>query len=290
MKKTSLWGLSLLIALTITACGDTSGEEIVDEGLASVVSEAESDSIDQDVASSFVSEDLTEGTVADAGNLPDALGEGETALIAYNEENEEIAESLPDVEVDLDALREQNPDICAYIVIPGTAINRPILKKDDSNEYYLEHNAEDEEDSKGSVFMDMGNETDFTDPVTCLYARSGEEEPFCNLISYYDADFMSRNEYIYIYSDEYVIRYRIFASYGTDDTERSLVKYNFYDYEEYRRYIDDILSIRDMSAVVNKDVQDSALSSWNIITLTGIDDAGGRQVLQAAFDGRISAK
>jgi hypothetical protein len=85
-----------------------------------------------------------------------------------------------------------------------------------------------------------------------------------------------------------VTQYRVFAAYSTDETERPLVKYNFYDYAEYTKYLDDIFETRDMSAAINNDLHDEALSSWNIITLMGINEDGSRQVLQAVFNGRTS--
>ncbi len=286
MRKSSLLGISLLFAVSVTACGGETQEEITEQNQTVVASEAESDVSSQESASSFSNEQTEDEVVVDKENLPEEMEEGEAAMIAYNSSDETIAGSLPDIEINLDQLREKNPDVCAYIVAPGTSIESPVLKKNDSNEYYLEHNAEDEDDPNGCIFMDMGNETDFTDPVTCLYARSGDKEPFGDLVSFLDSDYMNKNEYIYIYSDEFAIQYKVFAAYSTDETERLLVRYNFYDYAEYQQYIDEILSIRDMTAVINRDLRDSAMESWNIITLIGVNDDGSRQIVQAVFNGR----
>ena len=277
-----------MMAMAITACGGTSRNDMVKEDTTDVTNEAVSDTSGFESTASFDDVETEENTVADAENLPDSLEDGETAMLSYNMTDEEIEGSIPDVKVDFEVLREKNSDICGYIVIPGTSINNPVLKKDDSNDYYLEHNVEDAEDSVGCIFMDMGNETDFTDPVTCLYARAGEDEPFSELVDYFDPSFMGENDSIYVYSDEYVTRYRIFAAYNTEDNERPLVKYNFYDQAEYRQYVDEIFSMRDMTFVINSDLQDTVFSTWNIITLIGIDEDGSRQVLQAVFDGRTA--
>ncbi len=271
--------------ISLVACGETNPREQDEDNINDVSGEAASDMNGQE-AVSFVEENTTVEVADDTQNLLDDLEEGEMAMIPYDEADVGIAGSIPDIEIDINALRETNPDICAYIYVPGTSINNAILKRDDSNEYYLEHNEEDESDKAGCICMDMGNETSFTDPVTCLYARSGEGEPFGDLIGYLDPDFMNANQFIYIYSDEYINEYRVFASYETDDTERLLVKYNFYDYSEYQSYIDEILSMRDMAAVLNTDLRDNAISTWNIITLTAIDNDGSRQLVQAVYNGR----
>ncbi len=276
------------MAMAFTACGDTNPEEEILDNKSDVAGEAESDTSSNEAASFFSGECEKDEMFADKENLPDEMEEGETAMVVYDNSNEEIAETIPDAEIDLGLLREKNSDVCAYILVPGTSINNPILKKSDSNEYYLEHNAEDEDDTNGCIFMDMGNEIDFTDPVTCLYAKSGEEQPFGDLVAFSDPDFMNEHKYIYVYSDEYVSQYKIFAAYSTDDTERPLVKYNFYDYAEYQQFINEIFSVRDMTAVIDSDLQDKALSSWNIITLIGIDSDGSRQLVQAVFNGRTT--
>ena len=290
MIKSNLLGLSLLIAISVTGCGDANREENTAQNQTDIAGEAESDMSSHEAASSFDSEEDENETAADTENLPDEMEEGETAMIAYSTSDELVSDLLPDVEVNLDLLREKNADICAYIVVPGTTISSPALKRDDSNEYYLEHNAENVDDPNGCIFLDMGNETDFTDPVTCLYARAGEKKPFGDLVDFLDPEFMNENKFIYVYSNEFVSQYKVFAAYSTDDTERPLVKYNFYDYAEYEQYINDIFSVRDMTAVIDKNLKDKALASWNIITLIGIGDDGSRQILQAAFNGRAAIK
>ena len=288
MKKSSLWGISLLIAVSATACGAANQEESGELNQTDITSEAESETSIQEAASYFVSENAEDDVIADEENLPEEMEEGEEAMLTYNDPAEVNPDVNPDTRVDFEALRNKNSEVCAYIVIPGTSITEPICKRDDSNEYYLEHNSENEEDPKGCIFMDMGNETNFTDPVTCLYAKSGTEEPFGDLIGYLDTDFMDKNKFIYVYSDEFVNQYEVFAAYNSTDTERPLVKYNFYDYAEYQQYIDEIFSLRDMTAVIDSNLLEKTLSSWNIITLTGVDGDGSRQVVQAVFNGRTA--
>ena len=48
--------------------------------------------------------------------------------------------NLADLVVDWDALRAINPDIVAWVYMPGTIINYPVAHKDGDSEYYLHHN------------------------------------------------------------------------------------------------------------------------------------------------------
>ena len=283
MKKFNIWGMSFLAAITVTACGGAGQETTPTSNemeAASEVSEQTDASLDEVNKESALESALE--------NVPEELDDGEMLMVDYDFSQMGISGSLPDTEVSLDSLREKNSDVCAYIAIPGTGISDVVLKKDDSNDYYLEHSADGENSKTGAIFMDMGNGTDFSDPVTCLYAKAGEDAPFSELVNYLDAGFANDNEYIYIYSDDYVSEYKVFAAYDTDDTERLLVKYNFYDYNEYQSYISEVFSMRDMTAVLKPELISNTVSTWNIITLVAIDDDGSRQLVQAVFNGRTT--
>ena len=48
--------------------------------------------------------------------------------------------SIPEKNIDWDELRSQNPDIYAWIYVPGTNIDYPILQHPEERSYYLNHN------------------------------------------------------------------------------------------------------------------------------------------------------
>ena len=55
--------------------------------------------------------------------------------------------------VDFDSLRAINGDVVGWLLQEGTEINFPIVQGED-NEYYLNHNFNQEEDKNGCIFMD----------------------------------------------------------------------------------------------------------------------------------------
>lgn len=59
-------------------------------------------------------------------------------------------------EVDWEGLKALNPDVVAWLQIPGTVINYPVYQADD-NEYYLHHDAEGRTSIAGQVFLDCDN-------------------------------------------------------------------------------------------------------------------------------------
>ena len=69
----------------------------------------------------------------------------------------------PQVPIDFAALREKNPDVYAWIRIPGTDIDYPVLQREGDNSYYLNHTLEGKERPEGAIFTEGYNGQDFSD-------------------------------------------------------------------------------------------------------------------------------
>ena len=54
---------------------------------------------------------------------------------AVQQEMEEPAETTVEIPIDFTALKEQNPDVYAWIQVPGTAVDYPILQSPTDNAY-----------------------------------------------------------------------------------------------------------------------------------------------------------
>ena len=78
----------------------------------------------------------------------------------------------PDRTIDFAALREVNEDTVAWITVPGTTIDYPIVFAAKGDERYLNHDIKGNESKYGAVFMDGYNHADFSDPVTMVYGHN----------------------------------------------------------------------------------------------------------------------
>lgn len=74
---------------------------------------------------------------------------------------EEVAEQ-GFLQVDFNKLEEINPDVIAWIEIPGLEISYPVVQGRD-NDYYLHHLITGENHKSGSIFMDFHNQEDLSD-------------------------------------------------------------------------------------------------------------------------------
>lgn len=156
----------------------------------------------------------------------------------------ESTEASGNTEVDFHSLRELNGDICAWISVPGTAVNYPVLQKTDSldpyDNYYLDHTADHAEGYPGAVYSQPVSATDFTDPVTVLYGHNMKDgSMFASLHSFEDRDFFDQNRLIIIDTPERTLTYEIFAAVSFSD---DLIPYE-YDFsipDGMQRYLEDI--------------------------------------------------
>lgn len=170
-------------------------------------------------------------------------------------------------------LKKKNSEIYAWINIPGTVIDYPVLQNKDDNGYYLTHTVEGKRSAYGSIYTENYNSADFEDFNTVIYGHNMRNGTmFGQLKKYRDKTFFEKNPYINVYMPGRIMKYRIFAAYVTDD-RHIMLSYDFSDNAVRREYINSIFSVRKISANINGDV--SLTESDKIITLstcTGNDD------------------
>ena len=96
--------------------------------------------------------------------------------------------SLESFDIDWDALRAINSDIVAWVYIPGTNINYPVVKGTD-NSYYLSHDFEGTQGAfvyRGTVFLDYENSADYSDDVNFMYGHHLNDGTMFSAISTFD--------------------------------------------------------------------------------------------------------
>ena len=99
MRKYGFCGITLLVAIVFTGCGDRDTEKDILENIPDVADEVESDTSSKEMPSSLSSEEPEGELFADKENLPEEMEEGEAAMVAYNNSDETIVETqtLPSV-------------------------------------------------------------------------------------------------------------------------------------------------------------------------------------------------
>ncbi|MBR5766768.1 MAG: sortase [Lachnospiraceae bacterium] len=232
----------------------------------------EEGSVIEEVLSTDVSSTASEGSAIDP---------------VTGERTEVLTEPVPDKDVDIDKIKNSdNPDIYAWLYIPDTGIDEPILQHESDIAYYVTHNSEGKEDERGAVFTQTFNTKSFQDNLTVIYGNSNPDDaPFHNLNLYADPGFFNTHPYIYVYTDDEVLIYETFAAYESDD-KLLVLFYGTNVYEQYCIYLNMIKDNIGMNGNLNEDKH--PIGSDKVLTLStrvaGKDDR--RFLVQARMCGR----
>lgn len=184
--------------------------------------------------------------------------EGGSSSADSVESTDEIStpDTVAENTLDFASLYDVNPDICAWIEIPGTKVDYPILQSPTDDTKYLHTAYDGSEYIGGAIFTEVTyNSNDFNDPVTLIYGhtmRAGTM--FGQLQSVYSdsVSFAEHNEIILYLPDE-VRRYQVFAAVPYD-TKHILYTYDFSNNYWYKNFFKSIGEIRSLDAQFDETV------------------------------------
>lgn len=194
----------------------------------------------------------------------------------------ELGVEIPEKNLDWDALRETNKDIYAWIYIPETNVDYPVLQSETDDEYYLMHNLDGSYGYPGCIFTQLLNSKDFTDYNTVLYGHNMKNGTMFRTLHYYqNEEFFYNNPYIYIYTENGVLVYEIFAAYNAGD-EHILNTYDLRTEEGFASYLDTVKEGAYLGGYIRADVE--VTTANHIITLsTCTDQSDERYLVQAVL-------
>ena len=191
-----------------------------------------------------------------------------TTSETVTEQEETTEEELVENPIDFDSLIEINEDVYAWITIPNTLVDYPVVQSaaDESDSFYLDHNIDKEYEFAGMIYSQKMNSKDFTDPVTVLYGHNMKNDSMFGSLHYFeDADFFEENEFFYVYMPGHILTYQVVSAYVYDN-RHIMNTFNFLEESELQEYIDSILSPNSMTANVREGA--SITTDDNILTLS----------------------
>lgn len=191
--------------------------------------------------------------------VPEDTGETQEAVDLQTEavENDTLAQlgiDPPRKNLDWESLHRVNPDIYAWICIPGTDVDYPLLQHPTDNGYYLRYNMDGTRGYPGCIYTEKENKKDFTDFNTVIYGHNMRDQTmFATLHNYEKGEFFANNPYIYVYTENQVLVYEIFAAWPADDAH--ILKTNDFSTEKGRAaYLEEILKTYETCGNMRNDV------------------------------------
>lgn len=221
--------------------------------------------------------DVTDGS-GEASGSASAGGEGE-APEEVPVWQDPYAQALKDM--DFSALRQQNPDVLGWILIPGTRVSYPVVQGTD-NSYYLDHTWRGGKNSVGAIFMDYRNSGDLSDFNTIIYGhRMNNRSMFGTLSQYKSRSYWQAHPYVYLTDDSGTHRYEIFAA-GEVSVDSDVYRLGLRSSSGRQSFLDSCLSLSALNTGVTPHVYDKVLT---LSTCTGNGHAT-RWVVQAVCPGQ----
>jgi len=146
----------------------------------------------------------------------------------------------PDAErvIDFAALQERNEDVVAWLYIPGTVVNYPVLWRDGDNEYYLRRDIDKVSGSYDGIFLDGSDKRDFSCLQNLIYGHHMKNGTMLTAIcDFKNEEFFKEHRKAYLYTPDHTYILRTMACLYTDagaEKRRTL----FTDRLEFNAYVD----------------------------------------------------
>ena len=194
---------------------------------------------------------------------------GITAYIVFGQADNKNTAEVKKVEtrqecpIDFASYKAVNPEVYAYVEVPGTDIAYPVLQSETDDSYYVNHTLERAEGLPGAIYTEGMNSKDFHDANTILYGHNMRDTSmFGQLHRFEEQEFFDSNDKFYIYTPEHRYTYKIFAAACTSDNH-PLYQYDFttdkgtgvLDYSNYLKSINDSYSHYKQDVVISNDAK-----------------------------------
>lgn len=217
-KLTVFAGMVVLGCICFSGCGSLDGGKSGREEAEAVTAEG--------------AEEEPDATVDGAAGKEGGTGlEGETGA---------------DGQVDFEALRGQNPDIFAWLYVPGAGIDAPVLQSGITDDFYMTHTADGKEGEAGALYTEMANLMNMCDFNTVIHGKDEKEgDILYGLHLFENPDFFAKHKNFYIYLPDNVLTYEIVAAYYDEESD-ILRRHDYTTYQGCQDYLEEMYGARDM--------------------------------------------
>lgn len=165
--------------------------------------------------------------------------------------------SISEVSVDWEALLEVNGDTVAWLYVPNTSINYPVVRAED-NDYYLTHDFDGSQGwlaNYGAIFMDYRNKPDWSDQSYFIYGHHmNDGSMFSDVAGMTDQARFDECRTLYLLTPTGNFKLRTFAMLHVSADDK-IVQTGFESAEDMAEYVQDKI---DQSVVDPGSIPDAA--------------------------------
>lgn len=176
------------------------------------------------------------------------------------------------IPIDFEEWKGINEDVYAWINVPGTNIDYPVLQSGEGvdPDYYLEYCIDRTRGRPGCIYSETNYNPDpFNDIVTILYGHDmwTDDTYFHQLHLLEDPDFFEENRQVIIYTPDEIRNYTIFAVFNYDDRHLMMSNYGFTMNFHKTNFLEEVYSIRDMKAIIDESMKERVMDESSRILI-----------------------
>lgn len=177
---------------------------------------------------------------------------------------------LEDLVFDWDALRALNADTVAWIIVPGTNINYPVVQGTD-NSYYLYHLFDSTSSGSGTVFVDSEGSATLDGLNNIIYGHNMfDGSMFSDVLMYTSQEYFDNHRVVYLCTPQRNYELSAIAAINVS-ADAPLREFNFKDQEAFTDYVSEILALPEASSPDLQTTIAEAESVYQLLTCETYD-------------------
>ena len=166
----------------------------------------------------------------------------------------------------------RNSDMVAWIKIPDTCVDYPVMWTPEDEEYYLRKDFDKKYDKTGTPFLDSESSVYPSSTNLIIYGHNFKNVMFYDVLKYEDEAYFKEHPYLYLYEKDYEHVYAVMAAflsrvYYTTDT--CFKYYKFFNAENEEEFLDFYKNVKELSFY---DTGVTAEYGDNFVTLSTCSD------------------
>lgn len=183
-------------------------------------------------------------------------------------------------------LKKLNPDVKAWIQVPKTNIDYPVVQGQDDMEY-INKNVYGEFELSGAIFLSCLNKDDFSDPYNLVYGHNMKNGGmFADVADFTNKEYFETHQKGKLYLTDATRKIRFFACMKVTAADAKI-----YHPDGYRKEnLKDLLDYIQANAVQYRDVNVADESSLIVLSTCSEAETNGRVVLIGKLEREVAEK
>lgn len=186
----------------------------------------------------------------------------------------------------LEDLKKMNPDVKAWIQVPKTNIDYPVVQGQDDMEY-INKNVYGEFELSGAIFLSCLNKDDFSDPYNLVYGHNMKNGGmFADVADFTNKEYFETHQKGKLYLTDATRKIRFFACMKVTAADAKI-----YHPDGYRKEnLKDLLDYIQANAVQYRDVNVADENSLIALSTCSEAETNGRVVLIGKLEREVAEK